>query len=356
MKFKYILVFCIGLLFTTNVNAYVRVDSNGGFFDPVNKNITDVNSDWGSNGSTFNFESPWLYSIGQYFYAGSLSGSYLYVNADYYLGIKTFNDSDVSSYLTSARNTLTSSNLRCGIGDYKNGYNNSYLPEITNFNVSLDRNTTLLTGNYQYLFHITFNYKQHIPKVTLNNVNLSCWFERSPSDGLFAQVQFNGYTYTTARYYYYNKSIQFAVTDDSNTVLLQDSINEQKKTNQKLDNLNDSINNSDTSEATSGAGNFFSGFETDTFGLTSIITSPLTLIGSITNSSCSELGLPLPFVNKTLYLPCLSSIYSQYFGDLLTIYQIITFGIVAYWVCVRIFALVKDFKNPDHDEIEVMDL
>lgn len=123
-----------------------------------------------------------------------------------------------------------------------------------------------------------------------------------------------------------------------------------------INNLNDSLNNSDSSGATSDASEFFSGFTTDTFGLTSIITAPLNLIGSITSSTCTPLGLPLPFVNKTLELPCMSSIYSQYFGSFFTLYQTITFGIIAYWVCVRIFNLVKDFKNPDHDEIEVLDL
>lgn len=138
---------------------------------------------------------------------------------------------------------------------------------------------------------------------------------------------------------------------------------EQEKTNQKLDKtnqelgeLNDSISNDNTDGATNTASEFFSGFETDTFGLTSIITAPLNLIGSITSSSCSPLGLSVPFVDSTLNLPCMTSIYERYFGSFLDVYQTITFGIIAYWVCIRIFALVKDFKNPDHDEIEVMDL
>ena len=113
----------------------------------------------------------------------------------------------------------------------------------------------------------------------------------------------------------------------------------------------------DVEDSTNKANEFFSGFTTDTFGLTSIITAPLTLIGSITSSTCSPLGLKVPFLdNKTLNLPCMSSIYQQHFGSFLTIYQTITFGMVAYWVCVRIFALVKDFKNPDNDKVEVLDL
>jgi len=162
----------------------------------------------------------------------------------------------------------------------------------------------------------------------------------------------------------------------SSTIINQnDQIIEQNKiTNDKLDNLDTTIKNQtevqqknhdetmntlkddNTTEASNEASEFFSGFETDTFGLTSIITAPLNLIGSITSSSCSPLGLEVPFSNSTLNLPCMTSIYERYFGSFLDVYQTITFGIIAYWVCVKIFALVKDFKNPDHDEIEVMDL
>lgn len=131
---------------------------------------------------------------------------------------------------------------------------------------------------------------------------------------------------------------------------------EQKKTNEELKKTNDTLNNDDVTDSTNKANEFFNGFTTDTHGLTSIITAPLSLISSITSKSCSPLVLPLPYVDKDLSLPCMGAIYSNYFGSFLSVYQVITFGIVAYWVCVRIFNLVKDFKNPDHDEIEVLDL
>ena len=118
----------------------------------------------------------------------------------------------------------------------------------------------------------------------------------------------------------------------------------------------DTITDSNIDGANSDASNFFSGFTTETYGLTGVITAPLNVIQSITSKTCSPLVLPLPFVNQNLTLPCMGEIYTQYFGSFLTIYQTITFGIVAYWVVVRIFNLVKDFKNPDHDEIEVLDL
>lgn len=101
---------------------------------------------------------------------------------------------------------------------------------------------------------------------------------------------------------------------------------------------------------------FFSGFDNDTHGLTSIITAPLQLIGSITSSTCSPLGISIPFVEQTAYLPCMSNIYQTYFGEFFKLYQTITFGIVSYWVCVNIYAMVKGFKDPDSDRIEVLDL
>lgn len=129
------------------------------------------------------------------------------------------------------------------------------------------------------------------------------------------------------------------------------------KNTQVLKETQDTLKDDDTSEASGEAESFFSGFSTDTHGLTSIITAPLQLIGSITSSTCSPLKLDVPFVEgKKLELPCMSSIYKKHFGSFLTIYQVATFGLIAYWVCVRIFALVKDFKDPDKDEVEVMDL
>lgn len=130
----------------------------------------------------------------------------------------------------------------------------------------------------------------------------------------------------------------------------------QQETNQKLEDIDGTLKDDNTQQAQDSAGGFFNDFTTDTHGLTAIITAPLSLISKITSASCSPLVIPLPYVDKDLTLPCMGAIYSQYFGSFLSIYQIITFGIIAYWVCVRIFNLVKDFKNPDHDEIEVLDL
>ena len=101
----------------------------------------------------------------------------------------------------------------------------------------------------------------------------------------------------------------------------------------------------------------FSSFTTNTYGLTAIISAPLNLINQLTSKECAAINLPLPFLdNKSLTLPCMSTIYETYFGSFFSLYQLITFGVVSYWVIVRLLNMIKDFKNPNHDEIEVLDL
>lgn len=199
----------------------------------------------------------------------------------------------------------------------------------------------------------------------------------------------NGRLFSNTDYNVYMRLLHFGITEDiplndlildnqtTQTSILNDILNsiksdnsinqqirdntekqleEQKKQLEEQKKTNETLKDDNTQGAQDSAGGFFNDFTTDTHGLTAIITAPLSLISSITSSSCSPLVIPLPYVDKDLTLPCMGAIYSDYFGSFLSIYQIITFGIIAYWVCVRIFNLVKDFKNPDHDEIEVLDL
>lgn len=134
---------------------------------------------------------------------------------------------------------------------------------------------------------------------------------------------------------------------------VQESVNQVE---QEIQQTQDTITNEDTTGAEDSASGFFNDFTTETFGLTAIITAPLNAINSLISSTCSPLVFPLPYVDKNLSLPCMSSIYNEFFGGFFSIYQLITTGIISYYVIVRIFNLVKDFKNPDHDEIEVVDL
>lgn len=132
--------------------------------------------------------------------------------------------------------------------------------------------------------------------------------------------------------------------------------NNSTEINNTTNEINDSINSSDTSESEEEATSFFEDFENEDHGLTGIITAPLRLINSLASSSCSPLTFPLPFVDRQVTLPCMKPIYQQHFNSFLTIYQIITTGLIGYWISVKIFAHVKGFKNPEEDKVEVLDL
>mgnify|MGYP001861117229 CR=1 FL=1 len=149
--------------------------------------------------------------------------------------------------------------------------------------------------------------------------------------------------------------VSSALQSGMNSIINNQNQNQQQ-TNEKLDEINDNLTNSDVSGAQTDINNFFNGFTDNTHGLTAIVTAPLNLIKSITSSTCSPIGFEAPFVDQQITLPCMKEIYEQHFGSFLTLYQTITFGLVAYWVSVNILATVRGFKDPDSDKIEVLDL
>lgn len=100
----------------------------------------------------------------------------------------------------------------------------------------------------------------------------------------------------------------------------------------------------------------FSDFSTNYFGISSIVTAPLSLINQLSSSTCSPLVLPLPHSNKNLVLPCMNEIYEENFGQLFNLYQFLLLGFVSYRLAVAFFYDVKKLKDPNNDEVEVMNL
>lgn len=144
---------------------------------------------------------------------------------------------------------------------------------------------------------------------------------------------------------------------NTNTQKEIDNANQnQAQTNQRLDGINNSLN--DDNIDTTSSSSFFGNFQDNNYGLTSVITAPLQFIQSLNNSQCSAIHLTVPFLenNNNFDIPCMSTIYRQHFNGAFTLYQTITTGFIAYWIAIKIFALVKGFKDPDDDRIEVLDL
>lgn len=163
-----------------------------------------------------------------------------------------------------------------------------------------------------------------------------------------------------------------AIDDDLNTMnsnlssingILSSNSDKIDQTNDKLDDvnqnlgdLNDNITNGDISGSQNTANGFFDDFTDNDYGLSSILTIPLSSIQKITNASCSPINIPIPFTNKNIPLPCMGTLYQQNVPVLLNIWQIVSFGIISYAIIVDIFGMVKKFKDPNDDKLEVMSL
>lgn len=119
--------------------------------------------------------------------------------------------------------------------------------------------------------------------------------------------------------------------------------------------INNTLNNDNVEGASSEASSFFDDFQSDSHGLSGIVTAPLRLIESLSSSSCSSLVLPLPFVSQNVTLPCMSTVYNQ-FPTFYSLWQLITTGMIAYFILVNLFGKVHDLQNPNNDRIEVLNL
>lgn len=144
-----------------------------------------------------------------------------------------------------------------------------------------------------------------------------------------------------------------AINDSLNNI--NDSIN---STNSKLDEVNGSINNSDVSGANSDLNNFTENeLFKDNTGILAIIQAPINMLNSITSATCSPLSLPIPYLNVNLDIPCLSTIFAKHISsEFLTLLKLAINGFIIYKVLCSLAMDIHNYKDPDSDKLEVLDL
>jgi len=96
----------------------------------------------------------------------------------------------------------------------------------------------------------------------------------------------------------------------------------------------------------------------DEFGLGAAVTAPLTFIASLPSKSanCTPITLTLPYVNREISLPCMTSIYQTHFGLIFSLFQTIMLGLFGYYAAVKVYGNIKQMKDPEDDRIEVVKL
>ena len=237
-------------------------------------------------------------------------------------------------------------------------YNDRLINSVTTWNASISEvkvyntnETCTISSDSAYIttarkFVVTFKIQASL--YNYGNGNGVVWFNKPLQLAWYTKGS-NVYEFISFNYGYE----PFTYKADLSGIAIANNINQ---TNQNITNLNQDITNDNVDQSKDKAGGFFNNFQNNNHGLTGIITSPLNLIKSLTSKSCTPLNLQLPFVNQPLILPCMREIYESKFSGIYEIYKIVVTGFVGYYIAVNIFAMVKGFKDPDKDEVEVMEL
>lgn len=212
--------------------------------------------------------------------------------------------------------------------------------------------TTFSDGLKTYSQGTTCSYQVSCKMESKNNIGISC----NDYDNI---LEFSlGWSSSTGQAFSaYLNELWYNSSNENSDVI--DSINglkdKQQETNDKIKETNDTIKDSDTSKSESQANDFFKNFKSDDHGLSGIITAPLNAINKL-SQSCVALSLPLPNNLGNIELPCMQALYSQYVPTLLSLWHIVVYGLLAYWIYKDIFRIVNNIKNPTYDKLEVLDL
>lgn len=164
----------------------------------------------------------------------------------------------------------------------------------------------------------------------------------------------------------YNQGVRVyllnALEEEDNTSALLGQITNQNNTminqNQQIINngnqLNDNLTNDNIEGATDSAGSFFDNFtDNDNGGISGIVTAPLVAINAMLNGTCSP--LTTTFKGKEISLQCGTQLWSRLSG-LKDFLNVVLGGLLCYRICIKLFKLIQNMKNPDNDRVEVMDL
>lgn len=324
MKKKYwfliALAYAIYFFFPSEVNAQTR-------FEEAVPNSVDVFTSWTTT-------SP--QGISTYDYGGNRYYGFTYGTQNISYGLRynfyeksTINDKELISVHFALFTTAAYARNELPLSVYlTDNYNNIVTCSTNGWSTEINDSV----GN-------TGTEMRSVTTISCENGHLSGNFSVVFNNRFYHYVGFYGIT-----------ELSFLYSDGvSDSTILNDIKNNTKETN-------DLIKNDNVDGANTQGSSFFSNFSSNTHGLSGIVSSPIRLINSLSSSTCSPLSFTIPFVNSQVSLPCMSSIYSTHFPTLLSIYQLITTGLIAYKILINLFCVVKGLQDPDSSRIEVVDL
>ena len=325
MKIKKILLFLIPLLFLFPFGVFAKNVTfvyNGGQFICENDNCSSTSLGYHNYG-------------GNNFYQYSIPYQSTYENNTVkYLALNGVNSIDTSNSDYLLINVITTNGVYISSAKFRDSGVYGY--SLTSNYVGTDS-----WGNSESRSSIVSSYST-ILKFDVSSVDsvsgvLQIYFT-SPSDSFYNNIQLNLDT-------------SFYLGQENDKVY--QAIDKQTSENKKF---YDNVLDTDTSDSQTKGSNFFKNYNSNSHGLSGIITAPLKFLQSLTGAKCSPLKFELPFVKKEVQLQCMKSIYQTHFGVFYTLWQTLTTGLIAYTVCLNFYKKIRDLQNPDNDKIEVLNL
>ena len=243
--------------------------------------------------------------------------------------------------------------------DWLNEKNSFYSsPNVTILNSKLisnnyveDKSPTIIEGNPVYLGTQTIKFKVNVQlNNDLSNQSIYVGFGYyNPSSGLSSKLIYKHIASVVVLF-----ADNYYSIDNSSTI-----INQFDKTNEELENVNDNLedlNNNITDESPpntdglSGAAGWLPAGPVD-----SLINLPLAFFNSISRdlgSSCKPVNLPLPYVNKNLTLPCMSTFYDGIkINSFMDWVGLIASGFILFSYLLKLYKWVDDtltFRENNH--------
>lgn len=326
-KYLFLFLLLIPFIIPKNVFAQTR-------FEEAVPNSVDVFTSWTTT-------SP--QGISTYDYGGNRYYGFTYGTQNYSYGLRynfyeksTINDKELISVHFALFTTAAYAQNELPLSIYlTDNYNNIVTCSSNGWSTKINDS---VGGNGTEMRSVT--------TITCENGHLSGNFSVVFNNRFYHYVGFYGIT-----------ELSFMYSDGvSDSTILNDIKSNSNDIKNNIKETNDLIKNDNVDGANTQGSSFFNNFSGNNHGLSGIVSSPLRLVNSLSSSTCTPLSFNLPFVNSTLTLPCMSSIYNAHFSTLLTLYRLITTGLIAYKILINLFSTVKGLQDPDNSKIEVVDL
>lgn len=241
-------------------------------------------------------------------------------------------------------NNLTSYNK---FSDLTYGYfsNNDYVQNdgLTLTGYSVDYNSTDYIGTIS----ITF-------KATENTSSYRFWIDGTPllRNKSFSNNQgYRVYLLSAFEEQNNDSALLQQITNQNNTM-----INQNQQIINNGNQINNNLNDDNVDESTNKATDFFNNFDSGDSGtLTDIISLPLDFLDKL-NGTCSPIVLPVPYMGD-ITLPCIQTYLASFLPEsFLNLIKLIVNGFLTYKIITGLVDFINSLKDPNNDDLEVMDL